>query len=129
MSSRLPPHGRIPDPSPDPDDGDDDGIPLQGHASRPKRAPQPERAGACWVCQCPVTVDQATRVAKKALPVCPACWQIIPPADRVKIGLQMMGHDDLRPLLEIAAMILARTKGDAERMVDGDMFGGGGRGN
>lgn len=113
VASRLPPQDRIPDPG-------DDGIPLEGHRDRPSRAPLPERTGTCWVCQCPVFVDKAVRVAKCVIPVCMACWDKIPPGERIKIGLQISADDDMRPLKQIAAAVLSRIKGESERSVDGD---------
>lgn len=144
MSGRLPPDrpGRLPDPS----DDDDDGIPLEGFEDRPKRRPRPAkplhkptndnaqespRCGPCWVCQCSTFSDQCPKVAGRILPVCIKCWDAIPPAERVRIGLQLIATDDARPLQEVAAMVLARIKGDVERAVDkgDDPFGIFGSGN
>lgn len=65
-------------------------------------------------------MDKATKVAGKLLPVCIDCWGTIPAAERIKIGLAMLADDDMRPLKQIAAVVLSKIKGDAERMVDGD---------
>lgn len=124
--SRLPPEpsGRLPD-------DDDDGIPLDGFEDKPRRKPQPakplhkpipdnspERCATCWVCQAPTFQDKCAKVAGRILPVCVGCWEEIPPAERVRIGLQLIATDDARPLQQVAAMILSKIKGDAERAVE-----------
>lgn len=118
----------------------DDGIPLDGFDDKPKRRPKPAkplhkptgedptaapRCGPCWVCQRPTFSDKCAKVAGRILPVCISCWKSIPPAERVRVGLQLIATDDARPLQQVAALILARIKGDAERAIDGEdgLFG------
>lgn len=125
---------------------DDDGIPLEGFEDRPKRRPRPAkplhkpeadessrelRCGPCWVCQAPTFSDKCAIVAGRILPVCIDCWESIPPAERIKIGLAMIADDDMRPLKQIAAVVLSKIRCDAERAVDrdGDPFGIFGSGN
>lgn len=81
------------------------------------------RCATCWVCQCPAFEDKCANIAGRILPVCINCWDTIPAAERIKIGLAMMSDDDMRPLKQIAAVVLSHIDGDSARALNGGLFG------
>lgn len=65
--------------------------------------------GRCWSCQVTVNTGNSIWLSEKPAPVCKACWEQIPPGQRLLIAQKFASSETMETAARLLAQALKRA--------------------